>query len=407
MSPPSPAPKYPLTVRREMSAKAMVLVGEQRLVMDEFPLPAIGAEDALLRVEACGLCGSDVEQYDGAFAAIGIPFSTIMGHEPVGTIERIGAEAARRWQVDEGDRVVVEPLMGCGSCRACLTGNYRICRNGREGLKVMGYGFIPTTVSPALWGGYAEYMYLDRRTVVHKVSNTVSPRLAALYQPIAAGIQWAAHVANTKVGDTVVILGAGQRGLGAVVAAREAGAHRILVTGLSRDAHKLALAREFGATGTIVADEEDTVERVAELTDGEGADVVLDATPVATEPILHAIAIAKPQATILFAGIKGSGKAIRGFSADAVILKELTIRGVAGQDLRAYEPALRLIESNKYPLEKMCTQSFPLEEAERAVLTLAGRTTSDEASISITITPNDLHRPGPSSDGDQTSAPPN
>src|SRR5258707_549365 len=379
-----------------MSAKAMVLVGEQRLVMDEFPLPTIGAEDALLRVEACGLCGSDVEQYDGALAAIGIPFSTILGHEPVGTIERIGAEAAKRWGVDEGDRVVVEPLLGCGYCRACLMGNYRTCSSGREGLRVAGYGFIPTSVSPALWGAYAEYMYLDRRTVLHKVPKTISPTLAALYQPIAAVSQVAAHIANTRVGDTVVILGAGQRGLGAVVAAREAGAHRILVTGVSRDAHKLALARECGATGAIGSDEEGTTERVSELTDGEGADIVLDVTPVATEPILHAIAIAKPQATILFAGIKGSGKPIPGFSVDSVILKELTLRGVAGQDLRAYEPALRLIESKKYPLEKMCTPTFSLEEAERAVLTLAGRT-SDEASISVTITPNDLRPPGLSS----------
>src|SRR5882724_10063498 len=387
-----------------MSARAMVLVGPQRLEMDEFPLPAIGAEDALLRVEACGLCGSDVEQYDGALAAIGIPFSSILGHEPVGTIEKIGAEASRRWSVSEGDRVVVEPLLGCGHCRACLTGNYRICRSGRAGVKFAGYGFIPTSVSPALWGAYAEYMYLDPRTVMHKVSDTLSPKVAALYQPIAAGIQWAVHVAGTKVGDTVVIFGAGQRGLGAVVAAHEAGAHRILVTGLSRDAHKLALAREFGATGTIVADEEDTVERVAELTDGEGADVVLDLTPVATEPVLHAIEIAKPQATILFAGIKGSGKAIPGFSTDSVILKELTLRGVAGQDLRAYEPALSLIESNKYPLEKMCTHTFSLEEAERAILTLAGRT-SDESSISSTIAPGDLHGPDSSSVGNHTSVP--
>jgi threonine dehydrogenase-like Zn-dependent dehydrogenase len=371
-----------------MTAKAMVLVEEQRLEMEEFPLPAIGAEDGLLRVEACGLCGSDVEQYDGALAAIGIPFSTILGHEPVGTIEKIGAEASRRWNVSEGDRVVIEPLLGCGHCRACLTGNYRICRSGREGARVAGYGFIPTSVTPALWGAYAEYMYLDPHTVMHKISDTLSPKVAALYQPIAAGIQWAVHVAGTKVGDTVVIFGAGQRGLGAVVAAHEAGAHRILVTGLRRDAHKLKLATELGATGTIVADEEDTVERVAELTNGEGADVVLDLTPVATEPVLHAIEVAKPQATVVLAGMKGSGKVISGFSTDSVILKELTLRGVAGQDLRAYEPALRLIESNKYPLEKMSTHTFSLEEAERAVLSLAGRVVGEE-SISITIVPRD------------------
>src|SRR5258708_37363429 len=97
-----------------MSAKAMVLVRAQRLEMEEFPLPGIGSEDALLRIEACGLCGSDVEPDDGALAAIGIPFSTILGHEPVGTIEKIGAEASRRWDGAEWGRVVVQPLHAVG-----------------------------------------------------------------------------------------------------------------------------------------------------------------------------------------------------------------------------------------------------------------------------------------------------
>jgi threonine dehydrogenase-like Zn-dependent dehydrogenase len=88
----------------------------------------------------------------------------------------------------------------------------------------------------------------------------------------------------------------------------------------------------------------------------------------------------------MLAGMKGSGRTIPGFSTDTLIMKELTLRGMNGQDLRAYEPALRLIESRKYPLEKMATHSFPLEEAERAVLTLAGRV-SGEQSVSITIAP--------------------
>src|SRR5258708_39775033 len=105
-----------------MSAKAMVLVRAQRLEMEEFPLPGIGSEDALLRIEACGLCGSDVEQYDGALAAIGIPFSTIMGHEPVGTIEKIGGGASRRRRGSAGGRAAVWALLGCGYFRADLRG---------------------------------------------------------------------------------------------------------------------------------------------------------------------------------------------------------------------------------------------------------------------------------------------
>jgi len=108
------------------------------------------------------------------------------------------------------------------------------------------------------------------------------------------------------------------------------------------------------------------VERILELTDGAGADVVLDVAAVSVEPVLDAIRIAKRGGTVMLAGMKGSGRTIPGFSTDTLIMKELTLRGMNGQDLRAYEPALRLIESGKYPLEKMATHSFPLEEAEKS-----------------------------------------
>jgi threonine dehydrogenase-like Zn-dependent dehydrogenase len=369
------------------SSRAAVLVERQRFELEEFPLPRIGPDDGLLRIEACGLCGTDVEVYDGALSAIGLPFGIIPGHEPVGIIEEIGAGAAKRWGVRQGSRVVVEPLIGCGHCRSCLTGNYRMCRTGRPGTPVAGYSFIPTSVAPALWGGYSEYMYLDAHTVLHEVSSELPPELAALYQPVAAGIRWAGHEAGTKIGDTVVILGPGQRGLGSVIGAREAGAHKIIVTGLARDAHKLELAREFGADHTIVADQEDTVERVREYTGGQGADVVVEVTPVAVEPVAHALEIAKPGGTIMLAGMKGSGRTIPDFSSDTVMLKELTIKGMNGQDLVAVEPALRLIEMRKYPLEKMHTHSFALDDADLAVRTLAGRVPGESAT-SMTIVPH-------------------
>jgi threonine dehydrogenase-like Zn-dependent dehydrogenase len=88
--------------------------------------------------------------------------------------------------------------------------------------------------------------------------------------------------------------------------------------------------------------------------------------------VVHTLAIAKPGGTIMLAGMKGSGRTIEGFSSDTVMLKELTIKGMNGQDLVSVEPALRLIESRKYPLEKMHTHDFALEDAERAIQTLAG-----------------------------------
>src|SRR5580692_4577661 len=92
--------------------------------------------------------------------------------------------------------------------------------------------FYPDQLAPGLWGGYAEYMYLDPHTVMHKVAPSLPIELVALYQPLAAGMRWAVQEPGTKIGDTVVILGCGQRGLASVVAVREAGAGRVIVTGL-------------------------------------------------------------------------------------------------------------------------------------------------------------------------------
>ena len=365
--------------------RAAVQVGDRRIEIQEFELPKIGPDEGLLKIEACGMCGSDVEQYDGSLKALGINYPVIPGHEPLGHIEEVGAEAARRWGVKKGDRVVVEPVLGCGHCRSCLTGAYRRCRSGRPGNSIPCYAFIPCSAPPSLWGGYAEYMYLDPQTVMHKVSPELPADLVALYQPIAAGIRWAVHEPGTKLGDTVVILGPGQRGLGSVVAAREAGAGQTIVTGLKKDAHKLRLAREFGADATVIADQEDTVGRIMELTHGEGADVVVDVTAVSVQPIADAVQIAKPGGTIIIAGVKGSGATIP-LPPDKILTKELTIKGVWSQDLRAFEPALRLIESRKYPLEKMHTHTFGLNEVDRAIRTLAGRVAGENA-IHVSVTP--------------------
>jgi threonine dehydrogenase-like Zn-dependent dehydrogenase len=367
-------------------ARAAVQVADRKFEIEEFALPHIGPSEALLRVDACGMCGSDIEQFDGAFAELGVTYPLIPGHEPLGTIAEIGTDAARRWGVQVGDRVAVEPVLGCGSCRACLTGNYRRCKSGQSGAAISAYGYLPTSFGSGLWGGYAEYMYLDPRTVLHKLSDDLPLELAALYQPMAAGLRWFTHDSGLRLGDTVVVLGCGQRGLCGVVAAREAGAGRVIVTGLAKDAHKLALARALGADVTIVADEQDTVAEVAEHTGGEGADVVVDVTAVSTQPIVDAVEIAKPGATIVLAGVKGSGATLDGFAPDKLVTKELTLKGLWSQDIRAFEPALRLIESRKYPLEQLHTHTFGLEDVARAVETLAGRVPGENA-VHVMVAP--------------------
>ncbi len=108
---------------------AMVQTGVRKLEPRDLPIPEIDDESALLRVEACGICGSDYEQYEGMLRT---PMPVIPGHEPLGVIEQIGDAAARRWGVDVGDRVAVETMLSCRFCSECLGGRYHLCRERRN-----------------------------------------------------------------------------------------------------------------------------------------------------------------------------------------------------------------------------------------------------------------------------------
>ena len=164
---------------------AMVQMSVAKLEPRELPLPEIGDDDALLRVEACGICGSDVESFEGV---IRVPLPLIPGHEPLGRIAAIGRRAAKRWGVAEGDRVAVETLLPCNTCRRCRTGAYQLCAQRRV------YSYIPLAEAPGLWGGYAEYLYLAPNAIVHRVDDAIPPELAVLFNPLGAGFRWAVEM---------------------------------------------------------------------------------------------------------------------------------------------------------------------------------------------------------------------
>jgi threonine dehydrogenase-like Zn-dependent dehydrogenase len=358
----------------------VVQTGPRRLELRELPIPDIDDDSGLLRVEACGICGSDAEQYAGVLP---IPLPVVPGHEPLGVIERIGKRAAQRWKVDVGDRVAVEALIPCGHCRACIAGRYQVCR-GRGG-RMFGHGYVPLSHPPALWGAYADYMYLDAHSLVHRIRADVPASIAVMFNPLGAGFRWAVEIPRTGPGDAVVIVGPGQRGLASVIAARAAGADTIIVLGLASDARKLALAREFGADHTIDVQNEDAHRRVKELTDGRGADVVVEVSANAPEPVADALHYVAPGGRIVLAGVKGF-KAVPAFVSDLIVMKEAIILGAFGVTSHAYRAAIRLIESGRVPLARLHTHDFGLEEAELAIQTLAGEA-AGEASIHSCLVP--------------------
>ena len=380
-----PAPHTPRPRKGEIEnnmadmVRAVVQTGPRQMEVREFPRPVIGPEDgALLRVEACGICGSDVEQYKGAMGARGLPM--IPGHEPLGIIEEISERTAARWGVNVGDRVAVEILIPCRSCDLCLAGRYMQCKNraGSHG------GYNPPERGLGLWGGYAEYMHLHPNSIVHPVRNDLPAEIAVMYNPLGAGVRWALQYGGVHLGTSVLVLGAGQRGLSAILASRYVGAGTIIATGLTRDAKKLELAKEFGADYTINAEEEDTVERVRELTGGDGVDVVLDLTPMAQQPIRDAIEAVRWGGTIVLAGLKGQ-RPIE-LVTDKLINKALTVKGAFSVDAAAYTAAIKLIESGKFPLHKMQTHKFGLDDVEHAIKLLAGEVPGQDG-IHVAVMP--------------------
>ena len=363
--------------------RAAVLVDDRRIEIREFPRPEVRPDTGLLRIEASGICGTDVEQYHGAVRARGYPYPAIPGHEPVGIVEEVGDEAAARWGVRPGDRVAVEPFLPCGHCDLCRSDNYTTCKAGRQ-LNL--YSCISTDEPPSLWGGHAEYLSLHPRSILHKISPDVPADIAVLFNPLGAGIRWACQIPGTRVGDTVVILGAGQRGLCSLIAVRAAGAGTVILTDVAAARRKLDLALELGADATIEADREDAVARARELTGGALADVVLDVSTYATKPVTDALELAKPGGTVVLAGIKG-GRAVPDFVSDRIVTKALTVKGAYGVESTSYRAAIRMIESGRYPLHRLRSHTFRLDETELAIRTLAREAPGGEDAIHVVIVP--------------------
>jgi alcohol dehydrogenase len=349
------------------TARALVLEQPLRFVERELALPEIGDDDALLRVEACGLCGTDHEEYTGEMHP---GYAFVPGHETVGILDEIGGRASERWGVQAGDRIAVEVFQRCGECEPGRRGAYRECE--RHGLADM-YGFVPVDTPPGLWGGYAQYQYLGPDALVLPVPEGIDPVLATMFNPLGAGIRWGVTLPGTKPGDSVAVLGPGVRGLAAVAAAKEAGAGFVTVTGRGeRDAPRLDAARAMGADLVIDVEHDDALRALVDET-GHRADVVLDVTAKAPDAVAQAIGLARTGGTVVLAGTRGPDRPARIWP-DVIVQKELTILGALGVDTDAYRAAFDLLASGRYPFAELPRTVASLDDVEHLVRTMAGET---------------------------------
>jgi threonine dehydrogenase-like Zn-dependent dehydrogenase len=366
-------------------SQAAVLVGPGQFEVREFDLPeSIPDDAAILKMEACGICGSDLSALKPARTTEGTGFGArgrphIMGHENLGVVYTIGNAASAKWKVKEGDRVALEEYVPCGACEYCRSEDYRFC--GERGGSIR-YGNAPLDLWPSLWGGYSQFLYVHPGAVVHKVPASIPAPHAAAFLPFSNGIEWAYNYGDIRLGDSVWIQGPGQQGLACVIAAKAAGAQCIVVSGLARDAHRLEVAKLLGATHTIdVEHEEDVISRLLDVTGGDGVNVTVNVTGGGKDCVRQAIeAAAKRKANIVLAA---AGTEMIDMA--SLPRKKLSLIKANGHSYRSVELAIDFIASGNLPMDQISTHTFPLSQARAALDAVAG--TGAPGAIHVSILP--------------------
>lgn len=317
-------------------------------VLRDYPEPQIGDTDVLVRIEATGLCGTDVQIWNGTYVGRTGPISPplVPGHEFVGRIEAVG-DRVNGFEI--GDRVTTNAIEGCGKCYACLRGLDHQCHEWRH---------LGVTID----GGFAELCAAPASTLFH-VPEEMDNTHAAILEPISIATR---TLRNNPIepGATVVVLGPGPFGLFLLRAALAAGAGRAIVAGLSSDGFRLAAAVRIGATDTVVANDADPVYSVRKLTNGVGADLVIEAT-ADSEAVTQALAMVRQGGTVVMAGSGYKGKPVR-FEPWNVVRDEITIRGTEGFTRSDYHNALFLIEHGMMGYNEIVTSVMPLAKINEA-----------------------------------------
>jgi threonine dehydrogenase-like Zn-dependent dehydrogenase len=346
---------------------ASVAVKSQTSRIQEFALPDVPADGGLLKVEAAGVCGSDVRSYKRDRPPL------ILGHENVGVIAAIGRVAAARWGVAEGDRVVLEEYLPCGHCETCRTTDFRLCPQTDSAVPgSLRYGSVPLDREPALWGGYSQYLYLHPNSVLHPAPTDVPAAELALSLPLANGYEWACVEGGAGPGKTVVVIGPGQQGLGCVFAAAQAGAEHVIALGLAGDGDRLASARALGADTTIILDgTSDPVTAISSLSGSRMADVVIDTASGGADSVRLAIDLLRPRGRLL---LSAAPPAVDGIPLKALQWKVLNVRGVRGHSYGAVTWAIGKIRENAATLEAIRSRTFPLSEVDTAIRATGGET---------------------------------
>lgn len=309
--------------------------------------PTAGPGSVLVRVHTVGVCGSDIHMWhDSQSKSSKGVLPVTLGHESAGVIAAVG-EDVPGWAV--GDRVVCETAASiCGTCALCRSGRYNLCP-WREG-----YGLKRD-------GAMAEYVVAEPR-VLHRIPAGVSYAAAATTEPYAVAYNAVIERAGVKAGQLVVIQGAGAIGINALQLATLSGAGTTVVLGTAVDAHRLARARALGADHVVDVSSQDLLALIADLHDGLGADLVVDATGVSAA-LQQGMELVRPGGAIAKVGW---GPQPLGFTLDPLVKKAVTLYGCYSHTWSTWEAVLRLFASGRLHPEEIIGGAYPIEDWQTA-----------------------------------------
>lgn len=333
-----------------MDVKAVQIVGYEQAIYTDAPMPALRPDELLVRVKRVGVCHSDVEVFRqelGIYRDGGASLPIIVGHEWAGEVVEVGAQV--RGFV-AGERVTGECGIGCGVCELCRQGLHNIC---------------PDRVETGVFnrnGAYAEYLAMPAQHAHHLYD--LSFQEGALIEPCTVGV-WIARRAGIHPGDRVAVVGSGTVGLMAAQTARLFNAD--LVVAIGRSPFKLALAKELGAHAVINLKEQPLAEAVRSVTNGQGFNVVVEATGAAEGATL-ALRAAAPRARVVITGVfEGEGQTI---DLNTIMPKELTVIGSLGGPT-VFDEAVDLVRQGKLKVLPLNTHTLPLSAGPQALAMVA------------------------------------
>jgi len=320
--------------------KALLLSEYKRLAIAELPTPAPSAGEVLIRVAACGICGSDVHGYDGASGRRIPPI--VMGHEAAGVVAAAG-KGANSYQV--GDRVTFDSTVYCGLCEFCRRGEVNLC----DHRQVVGVSCGDYRRA----GAFAEYVTVPER-ILYRLPDDLSFSGAAMLEAVSVAIH-AVRVAEIKGGETALVIGAGMIGLLIQQAAAASGCSRIFVMDL--DATRLELASSLGADAIIDGSRETLASRIEQLTGSRGVDVVFEAVG-RPETVVAAIDCARKGGTVALVGNIAPDVSI---PLQKVVTRQIRLQGSCAS-AGEYPQAMEWIAAGKIKVAPLITAVAPLDE---------------------------------------------